>query len=366
MNLWNFLVGVLELSGMPVAKEADKLISPRQMLKFLGLVISTIAIKNGLKLVTITVNPEKLVKARKQMVSLIHQNKTRKGSITTHQLDKLIGVLVHIAQTRYGARGYYVSALSLRHSPEFDGTLSRGFFIDSQFWLKGFEKYDGTGIIVQNAQISDKFWATDAYRTPNNGPIKHLGIGGFYEGEYFSICGSPDIFRRQLRKMANTRQKSASNLYPMQPSKSHTHTIQYLELFAVYWDLSSRCDRLKNMHVPIFVDNQNGESWLTSGRAPPPYMGLLRVIQDILLDFNITLYSYLIKSKVNDLADLASRGEIAKLFALMPNWRKSVEGLTSIEHVTHLKPGITFLFSKGYYDDRNVTSTWGDDATIMT
>ena len=364
-DLWNALCSLLKDLGLRVAAGPDKLISPRQLIKFLGLWINSMFMKNGKLTVAIRMDQSKLAALRKDIKSLIRQNKQSPGSIKRSQLDSLAGSMVHLSQTAYGARGYYLQINKLKNSPSFNGKLDRGFMIESYFWQKEIDLYDGTGIIVDSSQLSSKYWATDAFRYPRNGPVHTAGIGGFYDGKITSIWGSPIELRAKMLEEANQIQISDHKLFPVDPKLKHTHFIQYLELFAVYWDLTKYLSELESKHIPIRVDNSNAKSWLWKGGAPVPYLPLIRRVCQICMRHNITLYPVWVSSQGNTLADLASKGKLEELKALIPKWTRQVAMKEKYTGVSHTTPGPVYLYGRGYYDDREVDAEWGEDHLVV-
>ena len=134
-----------------------------------------------------------------------------------------------------------------------------------------------------------------------------------------------------------------------------------MELFAFYWSLSEHIHDLKDKHVPVRCDNQNAVQWLHKMTAPIPYMPLMRQIQTILFDNNVTLYPVWVSSKANILSDLASRGELEKLKKIGDEWKNEVNMHEKFIPAKRMLPGPLFLYGKGYLDGREVPNAWGSD-----
>ena len=358
MTTWNALNARCTDLGLTLADKADKVVAPCQRMKFLGIWLDSNV--DGKGRCELQVDPAKLAKVRKMIRTLLYKN-SRHESISTHELDVLIGSLVHVSQTAYAARGFYRTMIELRNSKLFNGKLSKGFVIDCRFWLREFEKYDGKALIVNKSAISNVYWATDAAIEQN-----FIGIGSFYDGDFISVTAkSKADFYKQLRSRANGIQDKDKNLFPSVLSGTHMWTIQYLELFAFYWALTWKIKTVRNMHIPVRIDNTNAISWLVKGTAPVPYMALLRRIQMLMFENNVSLYPVWVKSESNKLADLASRGDLTELKQLLPNWQLQVPMTERFSVMKSLYPGPLFLYGKGYLDGR-IVNAWGDDSFWVT
>ena len=205
--------------------------------------------------------------------------------------------------------------------------------------------------------MSKEYWATDAAIEKSS-----VGIGSYFDGDVISVTGTKEEVQHQLKITSNYEQKKNWRILPFKRDKKFkfTHNIQYLELFAFYWSLTTHIRKLKNKHIPIRIDNSNAYVWLVKGSAPVAYMPLLRAIQTVIFDSNITLYPIWVPSKVNLLADMASRGE-----TITDEMKKITKLKETFTAVNHLIPGPNFLFGKGYLDGRVVTDAWGDNSLMI-
>ena len=59
----------------------------------------------------------------------------RNGFAKSRQLDSLVGRLVHLAQTVYGARLAYRALLDLQKNPEPNKIIDDGFKANAWFWI---------------------------------------------------------------------------------------------------------------------------------------------------------------------------------------------------------------------------------------
>ena len=366
LNGWMHLNALLDRLGLPVCQKPAKLVKPTQRIKFLGLWICSNT--DGQGTCQISMDPEKLEKLRRLIREII--NKDKSASVTTHDLDCLAGLMVHVGQTAFAARGFCKSTFAMKSDKKFKGKLSKAFMCDMKFWIKEFEKYDGKSMVLHQPQLSKEYWATDAaideYPAAIKVDAKFVGIGSFRDGLVMSVTGeSKGEFLLNLTRKCNRQQWQMAHVFPFRKKSPATHTIQFLELFAVWFDMSSDPSKFKDLHLPLRIDNKCALSWLIKGTAPVPYMPLVRAIQKMMFENNITLYPVYVRSAGNKLADMASRGQVLELNKLLPNWQKEVEMTVKLEVAKHLYPGPLFMYGKGYFDGREVPDAWGETAMVV-
>ena len=348
------MILVLKQLGVEISPKPHKRILPCQHIKFLGLWLSSNHKNKGIMRVTIDKDKMEETKSIFNKICILNKN----AKVPIKLIEKLVGKMVFLSQTTYGARGMYKNLLKIIHDPKFNGKVDKNTLLDFYQWNKIIQKYDGTALAIEKPQLSGLYWATDAFRTPNNGEITHAGIGSFFNGHYICIAGKIRYFREQLFEKANPLLLKNKNIFPCNPKKPHSFNIQYLELFAVYWDLCIRTKVFKNKHLPLRIDNKNALSWIIKASGPIPYMGLIRAIVQILHDNNIRVYPVYVTSESNKLADLASRGEIDELKKLIPEWKNKVALKEIFERPRHLIPGPLFLFGKGYVNGEMTKLAW--------
>ena len=116
--------------------------------------------------------------------------------------------------------------------------------------------------------------------------------------------------------------------------------------------ISSMPATFQDQMIPIFIDNSNNLAWLIKETAPIGYLPVLKPLLSLMMKHNIRLYPILIPSKVNELADLASRGDTQKLDAMIPPWKSLAPQRITVRLPNHSKPGPLFLWKKGYIDQR--------------
>ena len=73
-------------------------------------------------------------------------------------------------------------------------------------------------------------------------------------------------------------------------------------------------------------------------------------MQQLMLEYGIRLYPVLIPSAANELADLASRGELEKLRSAIQTWKASRGTPIRIPLPLHTRPGPLFIFKENYED----------------
>ena len=156
-----------------------------------------------------------------------------------------------------------------------------------------------------------------------------------------SIVGKTiEEFRSKLRTSANDLQRKYDNNFPFNNRNTASRGIAYIELFCIWWMISTDPERFRNMMVPIHIDNKNNHSWLTKDTAPVAYLSILHPLYTLMREHNIRLFPVWVSSKSNDLADLASRGELDELRAKLPAWREHAAGFVKrVPLPSHAKPG---------------------------
>ena len=96
------------------------------------------------------------------------------------------------------------------------------------------------------------------------------------------------------------------NNWPCLAHNPSSKNIAYIELFALWWFLAHNAEALRDLMIPIFIDNSNNLAWLLKETAPLAYLSVLRPMQQLMLEYGIRLYPVLIPSAANELADLRS------------------------------------------------------------
>ena len=352
---FNCLKTTLIKLGLKPSAKPGKTIPPTQHLTWLGFVIDTNLRRAGI--VQISADPAKV---KKLTATLWHMKTTRKAS--KQKLEKLLGLLVHVAVTIYGSKAFYKHIIALIHDPQYTGEMSHSqynsFRKDAQFWLTMLKDYDGKALIIELPCINTHYIATDACIEPNASitltdptKITATGIGYFLQGTCLSIHASSAMeLRRLLRTRANALQLDHSANFPFRKDSASSNNIAYLELFTIWWMLSSNPELFANKLVPIHIDNSNNLAWLHKETAPPNYLPILRPMQLLMCKHNIRLYPVLIPSKVNEIADMLSRGVIDGLDKAVADWQASNKGDLDIKLPNHTRPGPMHLFKKGYWD----------------
>ena len=362
---FNCLKATLIDLGLTPSSKPGKTIPPTQVLTWLGFVINTNLHNRGM--VEIRADPAKLAKLT---ATLWHMKSTRKAS--KQKLEKLLGLLVHVAVTIYGSKAFYKNIIALIHDPEYNGEMNHkqftSFKLDAQFWIELLKDYDGKALIVELPCINTHYIATDACIEPNASitlsdptAITATGIGYFLKGNCLSIhATSAEGLRTQLRQKANPLQLKHQGNFPFRKGCKSSNNIAYLELFTIWWMISSDPTQFANKLVPIHIDNSNNLAWLQKETAPPNYLSILRPLQLLMCSYNIRLYPVLIPSKVNEIADMLSRGVTDGLDRAIADWEASNKGELDIKLPNHTRPGPMHLFKKGYWDGTIMTPdmTW--------
>jgi hypothetical protein len=352
--MFDELVALLATIGLPT--QDDKCVPPAQIMKWLGLWFYSNFDNKGSMMILMD-------KIKLDQVKGLLRSAIRSSSISAKQLQRLIGKIVHLSQTIYGAKSYYKYLISVLYSTRKGSKLqggNLGFFKKAaRFWLSEAEDFDGTYYVAEKQHLSGEWISTDACKEPAHGEPSKVGIGYFIQGEYVSICAnSVDSFTDLLRSHANDLQRANFDNAPFNKNSNRSHTIAYIELYCIWWMISTDPLRFQDLIVPIHIDNTNNLAWIAKETAPIPYLPILRPLFTILRTYRIRLYPIWIASKANVLSDLASRGEIEKLTELLPSWKENITTDYKIPRPAHTIPGPLFMFKYGYVDGREVDETW--------
>jgi hypothetical protein len=300
----------------------------------------------------ITMDPEKLTKLRNMLRTL-----TNAPKLSTKLMEKVIGLAVHLAQTAFGAKGFYRHMIRVKNlmlaRKSVPPSASQGMKNDARYWQHEVQKHDGTSIIIEKPAIANMYLATDAALG------KVTGIGYFYDGKYLSIAATTiPVFLSKLKAQANPYQRAhLAKTTPFRAKVPESWNIAYLELFAIWWTVTCFPEVFRNRYLPIRIDNTNSTSWIHKQTALPPYLAILRPLLEVMRNYNIRVYPIDTRSLANHLADAASRGATAELQELLPRWRLTVDTTLHVPLPNHASPGPLFIWRKGYYD-RDVPDAW--------
>ena len=369
--VFNCLIDTLHSLGLPASAKPHKSVQPIQNIKWIGFTINTNT--DGQGKVTIKADPDKIRRLRNKLFAMANSRKASRKD-----LERLLGLMVHVTTTIYGAKAFYKNILAICNDPTYNGVLDavrfKSFQCDARFWGKALNKYDGETLIVARPCVNADYISTDACIEPHprtsHADITEVGIGCFIAGEYLSIHsegpGCVGKFIKLLSSRANKLQKQYKGNFPCNEKIPASFHIAYLELFCIWWFISTSPERWAGRMLPIYIDNSNNLAWLLKETAPIPYLPILRPMHDVMMQHRIRLYPILIKSEVNIFSDLASRGQLKELQTLIAGraWRLVRQTEIFIEIPNHTRPGPLYLFKHEYADGREVSSADSENILI--
>ena len=301
------LVALLRSLGFTLSEH--KIEGPAQELAFLGLSMSTnYDGKGGMR---VTVPPDKLEKATtlaRELASSGHAH------IPLRKLQSAIGYFQHVANAIYPARAFLRRLIWAATAAEAKGTthveITHAMRLDLQFWADDAPKYNGTAILLDKPQLAEGFLATDA--------SGELGMGGFYDGAHFG-CAWNDINRERLPN--GTRKYNNKKLWP-DNNCPMTASINYKEMFAIWWALLRWGGILRNKCVTLHCDNDTARYCFNKLRAhrSVAMMRLLRHAAKFMATYNIRLRVVRISSAANVLADALSRLDKLRFAQALREW----------------------------------------------
>ena len=364
MHTFNTLLDLLHSLGFETKE--NKCIKPAQTMKWLGIWFYSNWKNKGI--MQLRMDPPRLQSLKDTLRGII-----RHKQVTYKTLEKLIGKLVFLSMTIYGAKMFYRNMLYLLHKKlkktgrtHLSDRELKFFLIDAKFWLYEATQFDGTALIPEAPCISGEYMATDACIEPHMGTPTMIGIGYFVEGQIMSITASTAAsLHLQLWEKGNETHRKHKKMFPCNSHNPSSWNIAYLELYTIWWLIADMPERLQNKYVPIRIDNTNNLAWIINETAPIQYLPILRPMISLMRQYNIKLYPVWVKSEANILADAASRADWETIARILPTWREEVAETLYIPLSTYSKPGPLFLFKHGYYD-REVPGAWETELAEVT
>ncbi|KAK3234401.1 hypothetical protein CYMTET_55343 [Cymbomonas tetramitiformis] len=156
-------------------------------------------------------------------------------------------------------------------------------------------RYNGRKVQLERRLVDQRHFATDASGT--------LGFGGVWEHLFFMLSWD-DLARLPQRPW-----------FPRRSDCRSSWSINYMELFAVWWAIMLWGHRMSGTTVVVRIDNQSAMYQVGSWWGPVAYLPLLRQIFFVCAQHDIRLQPVYINTKDNLLADLLSRLDMPRFLA---------------------------------------------------
>jgi hypothetical protein len=287
------LVSILRMLGFLSNEEKNEL--PTQRLTFLGAGLDSNTEGSG--------NCSKYIAEDKR--ARVQQECSRMasspGRVRVSAIMTLLGRLTFCAGVVLGTRIYLRSGFDLIRGKERHEfvQLTREFRLDMKFLARVYTVTDPRTMLVKR-QVTTAFGSWDASTS--------WGMGGFLDGRWFSE--SWEEFLRQRHTLPG--------FYPRKGTP--TFHINYLELFAGYWFIRSWGELLRGQEVVCHTDNTVTEAMLKKLWGTGTFIPLLKEIQILLVQYDISLRPCHITSKDNILADCLSRGAMGEFHSALEDW----------------------------------------------
>lgn len=274
--LKDFLTILAVFNALGISLSSPKLERPTTCLDFLGYELDTVAME-------IRLPKDKLERYAKELESW-----KGKCSATRHELQSIVGILVHASRVIPHSRSFYQRLLStLRKNKQNKGPIkiTSSARADIQWWSRFIKEWNGVGLIppsIEDYIPADRLELfTDA---------SSIGMGGWCAslGEYTLHQWNAD----ELEKA--TRKKGLS--------------IPFLELTALVHSINIWQRQLAGKALTLHCDAEIVVKSVNSGRSyDPDMMQLIRILIAILSRNNIFLNLVHIEGAKNIYADALSR-----------------------------------------------------------
>ncbi|KAK3249488.1 hypothetical protein CYMTET_41080 [Cymbomonas tetramitiformis] len=274
------LVEFLTFLGFKVI--SAKCEGPTQLLEFLGVLLST----EG-DVCTASIDEERIAVVVKMAGDL--RARAARGMVSRRALESLLGLLAfcnHVVWglSLYTRRGFnFLAATTGRRTVRLPHPVLEDLAVLEQV----VRQYNGRSVVLERRLVDERHFATDASGT--------LGFGGVWEKLFFLLSWA-DLTRLPQRPW-----------FPRRPGCPASWSINYLELFAVWWAVVLWGHRMAGCTIVVNIDNKSTMYQVGSWWGPVEYLPLLRQIFYTCAKHDIRLQPKYISTKDNLLADLLSR-----------------------------------------------------------
>ncbi|KAK3232623.1 hypothetical protein CYMTET_57039 [Cymbomonas tetramitiformis] len=274
------LVEFLTFLGFKVNSAKCK--GPTQLLEFLGVLLST----EG-DVCMASIDEERIA----VVVKLAGEPRARaaRGMVSRRALDSLLGLLAFCSHVVWGLslytrRGFnFLVATTGRRMVR----LPHQVLEDLAVLERVVRKYNGRRVVLERRLVDERHFATDASGS--------LGFGRVWEKLFF------------LLSWADLARLPQQPWFPRRPGCPSNWSINYLELFAVWWAVVLWGHRMSGRTVVVNIDNKSAMYQVGSWWGLVEYLPLLRQIFFTCAKHDIRLQPRYINNKDNLLADLLSR-----------------------------------------------------------
>ena len=310
---FNVLIDLVRWLGFDLS--TDKVELPVQNITFLGIDFDTRGNEVSVYL------SERKVKSLLQLCQEF-QDKAEPDSpsVKVKEIESLLGKLNFASQVvqysrLYLRKGYALVARAKKLQWKYLRP-NAGMVQDLRWWQAQLTGPGSRKLLLQRRRVVRDFFATDS--------CTGYGMGGFFDGRTFSVKWKliKQVMRQQGLKV------------PTPKSSAATSSINYLELFAVYYALVLWGSLLSGCAIVCYTDSSSVFSWLTKqwvGDVESAMaLELLKETFAICSSWDVVLIPRWLSTKRNVLADCLSRGPIGsfsyngrKYAAALAEWKAS-------------------------------------------
>ncbi|KAK3237112.1 hypothetical protein CYMTET_52778 [Cymbomonas tetramitiformis] len=220
---------------------------PSQLLEFLGVLLST----EG-DVCTASIDEERIANVVKQAGEL--RARAARGMVSRRALESLLGLLAfcnHLVWglSLYTRRGFHFLAVTTGKRMV---RLPHRLLEDLAVLEQVVRQYNGKRVVLERRLVDERHFATDASGT--------LGFGGVWERLFFILVWA-DLARLPQHPW-----------FPRRAGCPSSRSINYLELFAVWWAVVLWGHQMSGRTVVVNIDNQSAMYQVGSWWGPVEYL----------------------------------------------------------------------------------------------
>ena len=284
---FNMLIDLVRWLGFDVSEEKVEL--PTRRITFLGIELDT---RNGEVAMYLS---ERKVASLQDLCAQFVSDHQRGKSPKVKEFESLLGKLNFASQvvqySRIYLRAGYALIARAKKLNWFRVRPSPGLLDDLGWWSSHLADPGSRRLLLQRRKLVRDFFATDA--------STGYGMGGFFDGRFFSVAWTETI--------------SWQLDVPSPKSCAQTSSINYLELFALYYALVLWGSLLSGSAILAHTDSSTVYNWLSSNYVKgDSYVNrqLVKAVFKLCAKYDVIVVPKWISTKSNLIADILSRGSV--------------------------------------------------------
>ena len=311
----NVLTDTVRFLGFDISPEKVEL--PTQNITFLGVDLDT---RHGD--VAMSLSPKKISSliASCQEVQFSPDSQ----SLRVKTIESLMGKLNFACQVVLYSKIYLRAGYALVARAKQLGWLnirpSAMLRQDLAWWTDCLASVKGRTLSLQRRVVVRDFFAVDACTS--------WGMGGFFDGRMFAVTW------RAVRRW--------SLGFPTPTSDHQTSSINYLELFAVWYALTLWGSLLSGTSIVVYTDSSSVFWWLKNmwvlNADSAHVIALLKSIFSLCSKWDVFIIPRWLSTHVNVLADCLSRGSVSKLVYNGKKFARALEEWKRVGSLQYIEP----------------------------